>query len=96
MQAEPFVDFANDHYDDFIFAKGQGYYKYMWWGLQRDAQTYDFIALGNKGQYIYVSPQKDLIILRFGESYGEFDGSQGWLDLFFGFASNLDECSKGQ
>jgi len=63
----------------------------MWWGIQRDAQTYDFIALGNKGQYIYVSPQKNLIILRFGESYGEFGGSQGWLGLFYGFASNLDE-----
>jgi len=90
-QADTSVDYANYYYDGFIFANGQGYYKYMWWGIQRDAQTYDFIALGNKGQYIFVSPQKDLIILRFGESYGEFGGSQGWLDLFYGFASNLDE-----
>jgi len=90
-QADTSVDYANYYYDDFIFANGQGYYKYMWWGIQRDAQMYDFIAWGNKGQYIYVSPQKDLIILRFGESYGEFGGSQGWLDLFYGFASNLDE-----
>jgi len=90
-QAEPSVDYANYYYDDFIFANGQGYYKYMWWGLQRDAHTYDFIAWGNKGQYIYVSPQKNLIVLRFGESYGEFGGSHGWLDLFHRFASNLDE-----
>lgn len=40
---------------------------------------------------IYVSPQKNLIILRFGKSYGEFGGSQDWLDLFYGFASNLVE-----
>jgi len=90
-QADTPVDYANYYYDDFIFANRQGYYKYMWWGIQYDAHTYDFIALGNKGQYIYISPQKNLIILRFGESYGEFGGSQGWLELFYGFASNLDE-----
>jgi len=42
------------------------------------------------GHYVYVSPQKNLIILRFGESYGEFGDSQGWLELFYGFASNFD------
>lgn len=73
--------------NDFIFKNGQGYYKYMWWGIQRDQQTYDFMALGNHGQFIYISPPKNLIILRFGESYGEFGGSQGWVDMFYEFAS---------
>ena len=86
-QADTSIDYASYYYDDFIFANGQGYYKYMWWGIQRDAQTYDFIAWGNKGQYIYISPQKNLIILRFGESYGEFGGSQGWVDMFYEFVS---------
>ena len=90
-QADTSVDYVNYYYDDFIFSNRQGYYKYMWWGIQRDARTYDFIALGNLGQYIYISPQKNLIILRFGESCGEFGDSQGWLDLFYGFTSNLDE-----
>ena len=89
-QADPSVDYGNYYYDDFIFANGQGYYKYMWWGIQRDARNYDFMALGNHGQIIYISPQKNLIILRFGESYGEFGGAQGWVDMFYGFASNYD------
>jgi CubicO group peptidase (beta-lactamase class C family) len=90
-QAEPSVDYANYYYDDFIFANGQGYYKYMWWGIQRDEQNYDFMALGNHGQFIYISPQKNLIILRFGESYGEYGGAQGWVDLFYAFASNFEK-----
>ena len=89
-QADTSVDYANYYYDDFIFANGQGYYKYMWWGIQRDAQNYDFMALGNHGQFIYISPQKNLIILRFGESYGEIDGAQRWVDMFYEFATNFD------
>lgn len=88
QDAQP-SDYSSYYYDDFIFANGQGYYKYMWWGIQRDAQNYDFIALGNHGQFIYISPQNNLIILRFGESYGEFGGAQGWVDMFYDFASNF-------
>ena len=87
-QADTSVDYENYYYDDFIFKDGKGYYKYMWWGIQRDEQNYDFTALGNHGQFIYISPSKGLIILRFGESYGEFGGAQGWVDLFYKFASD--------
>ncbi len=58
-QADTSVDYDSYYYDGFIFANGQGYYKYMWWGIQRDEQNYDFVALGNKGQFIYISPQKN-------------------------------------
>jgi hypothetical protein len=47
------------------------------------------MALGNHGQFIYISPQKDLIILRFGETYGEYDSAQGWVDMFYKFASDF-------
>lgn len=87
-QADTSVDYKSYYYDDYIFADGQGYYKYMWWGIQRDAKNYDFIAEGNHGQFIYISPYKNLIILRFGESYGSFHGSKGWLDMFYNFSSN--------
>ena len=90
-QADTSIDYANYYYDDFIFANGQGYYKYMWWGIQRDAQNYDFMALGNHGQFIYISPQKNLIILRFGETYGEIRGADGWVDMFYKFASSYEE-----
>ena len=43
----------------FIFANGQGYYKYMWWGIQRDEQNYDFMALGNHGQiHLHLPPEE--------------------------------------
>ncbi len=29
-----------------------------------------FMARGGLGQYIYVAPDKDLVIVRFGEDYG--------------------------
>ena len=89
-QADTSVDYDSYYYDNFIFADGQGYYKYMWWGIQRDARNYDFIALGNHGQLIYISPKTNLIILRFGESYGEFGGSQGWLELFYNFSTAVE------
>lgn len=76
--------------DEFIFKSGEGYYGYLWWGLRHDESNYDFVALGNHGQFIYVSPQKNLIIVRNGESYGEFDGAQGWLDMFYQFASIIE------
>jgi hypothetical protein len=88
-QADTSVDYDNYYYDGFIFKDEKGYYKYMWWGIQRDEQNYDFMALGNHGQFIYISPQKDLIILRFGESYGEYDSAQGWVDMFDKFASDF-------
>jgi len=90
-QVDKSVDYDNYYYNDFIFSGGQGYYKYMWWGIQRDEQTYDFMALGNHGQFIYISPQKNMIILRFGESYGEITGADGWIDMFYGFATDFIE-----
>jgi CubicO group peptidase (beta-lactamase class C family) len=90
-EADTSFEYASYYPHDFIFANGQGYYKYMWWGIQRDEQNYDFMALGNKGQIIYISPQKNLIILRFGEDYGEFGGAQGWVEMFYGFATDFIE-----
>jgi CubicO group peptidase (beta-lactamase class C family) len=64
---------------------GQGYYKYMWWGMARPDGSYDYTAEGDKGQYIYVSPQKNLVIVRNGIEYGI--PSENWLKLFYDFAS---------
>ena len=90
-QAQPRGDYARYYPHDFIFANGHGYYKYMWWGIQRDAQNYDYIALGNHGQFIYISPQSNLIIVRNGETYGQFGGAQGWVDMFYDFATKSIE-----
>jgi CubicO group peptidase (beta-lactamase class C family) len=72
--------------DSFIFEDEQGSYQQMWWGIKHGTENTDFVALGNHGQFIYLSPAKDLIILRFGERYGEFQGAGGWVELFHDFS----------
>lgn len=66
---------------------GQAYYGYMWWGMARGEGSYDFSAEGDKGQYIYVSPQKNMVIVRNGIEYGI--PTEKWLDLFYKFASQF-------
>lgn len=65
-----------------------GFYKYMWWGVERPGEVDDFAALGNHGQFIYISPHKKLIIVRHGEKYGV--NYPEWLRLFFDFATALE------
>lgn len=45
------------------------YYKYQWW-LNDDGS---YMMQGILGQYVYVNPAKDLIIVRLGESHGSAD-----------------------
>ena len=75
-----------DYYPQwFTTLPGQGYYKYMWWGMTRAEDSYDFTAYGNKGQFIYVAPKKNLVIVRNGIEYGI--PTEAWLTLFYKFAS---------
>jgi CubicO group peptidase (beta-lactamase class C family) len=46
--------------------KPEGYYQYHWWGTKRENGLYDFTAVGHLGQYIFVRPDKNLIIVRLG------------------------------
>lgn len=64
---------------------GRGYYNYMWWGMVREADSFDFSAEGDKGQYIYIAPHKNLVIVRHGIDFGI--PSEEWLKLFYEFAS---------
>lgn len=51
------------------------FYQYQWW-LPSDKG--DFAAEGILGQYIYVNPAKDLIIVRLGKN----EGKTGWTSIF--------------
>ena len=76
----------SSYYTDYVKAMpGQGYYNYMWWGMVREDGTYDFTAEGDKGQFIYVSPENNMVIVRNGTKYGI--SSHEWLKLFYEFAS---------
>ena len=46
------------------------FYQYFWWVDVVEAERGRFMARGNLGQYIYVVPDKDLVIVRMGESFG--------------------------
>lgn len=68
------------------------YYGYMWWGEKCNPDSQDYLAMGDYGQFIYVSPAKDLIIVRNGESFGvksEGDEWVVWGDAFCQFAKSL-------
>jgi CubicO group peptidase (beta-lactamase class C family) len=86
---QPVSDYETyySEYSDYIFSDGNGYYKYFWWGIQRE-NGYDILAEGNLGQFIYISPGKKLIILRFGEKYGSLEGSYPWIKSFYEFTSD--------
>jgi CubicO group peptidase (beta-lactamase class C family) len=64
------------------------YYKYAWESKMHGESDYDYYAEGHHGQEIYVSPYKNLIIVRNGEAYGEF--GQYWPDVFHKFASAIE------
>ena len=59
----------------------------MWYGLFRGEGDYDFAAEGDKGQFIYVSPHKNLVIVRNGIDYGLV--SDDWVALFYNFATDF-------
>jgi len=78
----------SSYYREEPFFVSQGhYYKYFWWGDKRFGGMSDFHAVGNKGQYIYVSPQKRVIIVRNGFDFGI--PSSRWARLFYQLAEGL-------
>jgi CubicO group peptidase (beta-lactamase class C family) len=80
-------DYSTYYPDYFSSMPGRGYYKYMWWGMEREDGSYDYSAEGDKGQFIYISPHKKLVIVRNGVNYGI--PAHDWLNLFYQFAGNF-------
>jgi CubicO group peptidase (beta-lactamase class C family) len=60
-----------------------GNYKYQWWLLSDE--NGDYSTLGKDGQYLYVHPQKNLIIVRLGEETGDLP----WLQIFRQIAAGI-------
>src|SRR5215216_3411906 len=68
-------------------------YQYFWWVNTPDGKDH-FSARGNYGQYIYVAPEKDLVIVRLGKDEGE-QGYDYWTSLFEEVSTKLDTSAKG-
>jgi CubicO group peptidase (beta-lactamase class C family) len=69
-------------------------YQYFWWVNSANGEIYQFSARGKYGQYIYVAPEKDLVIVRLGKEEGE-KGYDYWIELFEQLATKLDTSVKG-
>lgn len=76
-----------DDYGQLVYDTMGGYYKYMWYGYFRGEDGFDFAAEGDRGQIIYVSPHKNLIIVRNGTGYGI--PSEEWVLALYEFASEF-------
>jgi CubicO group peptidase (beta-lactamase class C family) len=48
------------------------YYRYHWLGMQDPAGTYDYFAEGHYGQYIYIAPRRNVVIVRLGDWTDEY------------------------
>ncbi len=60
------------------------HYQYFWW----IDETHDaFYAAGNHGQFIYVVPDQELVILRMGDRFG-YEIEQ-WVEILGGMADQL-------
>ena len=97
LSTESYFPDAQGYYPDVSFFRDRPvYYSLMWWGVKRDENSYDFFALGNFGQFIYLSPDKDLIIVRNGMDYGEGmeNGDIDWWPIiFYEFSNRLQDSS---
>jgi CubicO group peptidase (beta-lactamase class C family) len=68
-------------------------YQFFWWVNTPNGKNH-FSAQGNYGQYIYVAPEKDLVIVRLGKEEGE-QGYGYWTDLFDELSTKLDTEATG-
>ncbi len=59
-------------------------YKYYWWSIPEKDRPSDFMAIGKYGQFIYISPQTNTIIVRNGEEMDDF-GDGDWAEIFYNF-----------
>jgi CubicO group peptidase (beta-lactamase class C family) len=64
-------------------------YGILWWEMPRLQEANDYFAWGNLGQFIYVSPSRNLIIVRNGEKYGLPGEGIEWAGIFYQFAQAL-------
>jgi CubicO group peptidase (beta-lactamase class C family) len=68
-------------------------YGYYWWIVQRDGRT-DFYANGRFGQFIYICPKANLVVVRCGPSHGGLDDFRFGHEFFKLGSAILDRSSS--
>lgn len=67
-------------------SKGNTYYKFLWWGREQNRTYNDIYAMGVMGQFVYVSTENDVVIVRQGTKWG-IDG--WWPEIFEDLANRI-------
>src|SRR5208282_5124796 len=62
------------------WADAGGYYKYFWWGNSIGTNDYSFEAIGRWGQFIFVAPRANVVIVRTAGDFGL--GLEQWPQVF--------------
>jgi CubicO group peptidase (beta-lactamase class C family) len=66
-----------------------GYYGYHWWGMNNADGSYDYMASGNLGQIIYISPAKNAVVVRLGS---EADPNVSWANVVHAIVYQLPQA----
>jgi CubicO group peptidase (beta-lactamase class C family) len=83
---DPNIQSKKDYYPEWI-QNDNLYYKYLWWGYQREGSMYEYFAWGTHGQYIYVFPEKNIVMVRLGRIYGLDE--YYWPEIFRDIANKI-------
>jgi CubicO group peptidase (beta-lactamase class C family) len=75
-----------DAWPDEYVSIGWWNYGYQWWLASREEG--DFFGLGKDGQFLYVNPEADLIIVRLGWNNGSLRSGE-WIDIFQAIADEV-------
>lgn len=67
-------------------------YGYFWW-VGKDGH---YAARGNHGQFIFVAPDRGLVIVRFGIQFGLAGEGGAWMGMFEELASRFDVVAPGR
>lgn len=90
IKKSTFSDFPinNFEYSNSFLENKNNSYKYMWYVLKNNIKGYDYFAAGKYGQFLYISPENDIVILRTGKENGNIDW---WPDFFNDLISVLSK-----
>ncbi|RHW43538.1 class C beta-lactamase-related serine hydrolase [Neobacillus notoginsengisoli] len=62
-------------------------YQYFWYSTPNDKGTLDYFASGKYGQFLYISPEHQTVILRTGKAMGNVDN---WPDILKQISGKVD------
>lgn len=63
----------NQEYKNTFLENTDTGYKYMWYSMENEKGGYDYFAAGKYGQFLYISPKNNIVIVRNGIEAGEVD-----------------------